>query len=79
MHTILWSPMATGTRSRPSVESEILTLAEVARYLRLSKKTIYKMARRGELPAFKAGNHWRLTRHELEEWIRRRTRAGAGS
>ena len=79
MHSILWSAMAVGTRSRPSVETEVLTLEEVARYLRLSKKTIYKMARRGELPAFKAGNHWRLTRPELEEWIRRRTRSGAGS
>ncbi len=71
--------MEPATRSRLSVETEVLTLAEVAGYLRLSKKTIYKMARRGELPAFKAGNHWRLKRPELEEWIRRRTRAGAAS
>jgi excisionase family DNA binding protein len=61
------------------VEAEILTLEEVAGYLRLSKKTIYKMARKGDLPAFKAGNHWRLTRPKLEEWIRRRTRAGMTS
>lgn len=72
MHTILWSPMATGTRSSPLVEAEVLTLEEVAGYLRLSKKTIYKMARGGELPAFKAANHWRVRRAELEDWIRRR-------
>jgi len=71
--------MVPGTRSRPSEETAVLTLEEVAGYLRLSKKTIYKMARKGELPAFKAGNHWRLTRPELEEWIRRRIRAGAVS
>jgi len=61
------------------VEKEVLTLEEVAEYLRLSKKTVYKMARSGELPAFKAGNHWRLKRPELDEWIRRRTRVGAAS
>jgi PTS system nitrogen regulatory IIA component len=61
------------------VENEVLTLEEVAGYLRLSKKTVYKMVRTGELPAFKAGTHWRLKRPELEEWIRRRTRTGAAS
>jgi len=69
--------MAMGTRSRPSVENEVLTIEEVAEYLRLSKKTVYKLARKGELPAFKAGTHWRLKRPELEEWIRRRTRLEA--
>jgi len=71
--------MVTSTRSSSSVENEVLTLNEVAGYLRLSKKTVYKMARTGELPAFKAGNHWRLKRPELEAWIRRRTRVGAAS
>jgi PTS system nitrogen regulatory IIA component len=61
------------------VENEVLTLEEVAKYLRLSKKTVYKMARAGEIPAFKAGNHWRVKRPELEAWIRRRTKVGATS
>ena len=55
--------------------TEVLTLEEVAGYLRLSRKTISRMARSGELPAFKAGNHWRVKRAELEGWIRRRTDA----
>ncbi len=54
------------------VDTEVLTLAEVAGYLRLSTKTVSRMARSGELPAFKAANHWRVRRAELEGWIRRR-------
>jgi len=79
MYTILWSPVASGTRSRQAMENEVLTLEEVAEYLRLSKKTVYKMARSGELPAFKAGNHWRLKRPALDAWIGQRTGAGAPS
>jgi excisionase family DNA binding protein len=56
-------------------DREVLTLEEVADYLRLSTKTISRMARSGQLPAFKAGNHWRVRRAELEGWIRRRTEA----
>ena len=59
----------------PTVEAEVLTLEEVAGYLRLSTKTVSRMARAGELPAFKAGNHWRVRRAELEGWIRRRMEA----
>lgn len=68
--------MATSTSSSPAVENEVLTLDEVAKYLRVSKKTAYKMARAGQMPAFKAGNHWRVRRAELEEWIKRRTKLG---
>ena len=55
----------------PVLEAEVLTLEEVANYLRLSTKTAYRMARSGELPVFKAGNHWRVRRAELEGWISR--------
>jgi excisionase family DNA binding protein len=53
----------------------VLTLEEVADYLRLSRKTVYRMARSGGLPAFKAANHWRVRRADLEGWIERRTLA----
>ena len=59
-----------------TTEVEVLTLGEVAGYLRLSTKTVSRMARAGELPAFKAGNHWRVRRAELEDWIKRRMETG---
>ena len=63
--------MANGTQLTPV--TEIFTLDEVAAYLRLSKKTVYRLARAGAFPAFKAANNWRVRRSDLENWIRRRT------
>ena len=37
------------------VESEILTLEEVAAYLKAGKRTVYRLAQKGEIPAFKLG------------------------
>ena len=47
----------------------IMTLEEVARFLRLNKSTIYRMAREGSLPAWKLGNVWRFKKEAIEEWI----------
>jgi excisionase family DNA binding protein len=58
------------------MDTEVLTLDEVAAYLRLSKKTIYRMAKSGQLPAFKAAHNWRVRRADLDGWIVRRTPAG---
>lgn len=49
--------------------SEILTLEEVAEYLKASKRTIYSMAQKGEIPAFKFGGSGRFRRQELDAWI----------
>ena len=51
------------------VESEILTLEEVAAYLKAGKRTVYRLAQKGEIPAFKLGGTWRFRRSELERWI----------
>jgi excisionase family DNA binding protein len=65
--------MAIQSLPGPPLEAAILTLEEVAVYLRVSKKTAYRLARSGELPAFKAANNWRVRRIDLDGWIRRRT------
>lgn len=52
------------------VEHEMLTVQEVAQFLRVPISTIYKLARRGHLPASKIGKHWRFTRRGLDEWVR---------
>lgn len=54
-------------------ESEILTVSEVARFLRVPKSTVYKLARLGELPASKIGKHWRFLRRDIHEWMHGRT------
>jgi excisionase family DNA binding protein len=51
---------------------EILTLPDVARLLRVAEKTVYTMAQRGGLPAFKVGGQWRFKRVDLDHWIEER-------
>lgn len=54
---------------------EIMTVTEVANFLRVPKSTVYKLARVGELPASKIGKHWRFMRHDIHEWMHSRSQA----
>jgi excisionase family DNA binding protein len=47
-------------------EGEILTLDEVAVYLKAGKRTVYRLAQGGDIPAFKLGGSWRFRRTELD-------------
>lgn len=47
----------------------ILTLKEVALYLKLTEKTAYRLASEGKLPGFKVGGSWRFKSEDLENWI----------
>lgn len=48
---------------------EILTLKEVAEYLKLAEKTAYRLAAEDKLPGFKVGGSWRFKREDIESWI----------
>jgi len=48
---------------------EILTLKEVAEYLKLAEKTAYRLAAEGKLPGFKVGGSWRFKREDVLIWI----------
>ena len=56
-----------------STDGEILTVMDVARFLRVPKSTVYKLARVGELPASKIGKHWRFLRRDIHEWMHSRS------
>ena len=51
------------------MDNEILTLKEVAQYLKLAEKTAYRLAAEGKLPGFKVGGSWRFRRGDVETWI----------
>lgn len=51
------------------MNDEILTLKEVAAYLKLAEKTAYKLAAAGKLPGFKVGGSWRFKREDIALWI----------
>ena len=48
---------------------EILTIDEVAAFLKAGKRTVYRLAASGGIPAFKLGGTWRFRRSELDQWI----------
>ncbi len=50
---------------------EIMTIEEVARYLSLHELTVRRLARDGEIPAFKIGRQWRVKKALLDRWIER--------
>ena len=56
---------------------DMLTIADVAKYLRLHELTVRRLAREGELPAFKIGRQWRIKRTLLETWVVERTGKGS--
>jgi excisionase family DNA binding protein len=51
------------------MQDEILTLPEVAQLLKIAGKTVYSMAQKGQLPAFKVGGQWRFKRFDIDQWI----------
>ena len=51
---------------------QILTVREVADYLKVNERTVYRMAAAGEIPAFKVGASWRFKFSELEDWMKQR-------
>lgn len=53
----------------PSPAGDILTIEEVAAYLRLTPQTIYKWAQEKRIPAVKLGKEWRFRRSILDRWI----------
>ncbi len=52
--------------------SRIMTSAEVARYLRVHYSTLYKLVRRGDIPAFRIGSDYRFDRNALEKMMTNR-------
>lgn len=50
-------------------KDEIMTITEVAEYLKISEITTYKFVQSGKIPAFKIGSHWRVKREDLAEFI----------
>jgi excisionase family DNA binding protein len=52
--------------------SSVLTIDELAEYLKISKSTLYKLAQEGSIPGQKVGKHWRFHKDAVDEWLRQR-------
>ncbi len=47
----------------------VLTIDELADYLRIPKSTLYKLAQAGKIPAQKVGRHWRFRKEAIDRWL----------
>ncbi len=59
---------------------EILTLQEVAKYLKIAEKTLYAYAQKGIVPGIRIGSAWRFRKDDIEKWLdveRKKTEASS--
>jgi excisionase family DNA binding protein len=50
----------------------ILTIDELAKYLKVGKTTLYRLAQDGKIPGQKVGKHWRFNRDSIDRWLEKR-------
>ena len=60
-----------------TIEDQVLTIDELAEYLKIKKSTLYRLAQQGRVPGRKVGRHWRFHRAVIDAWLRRQTPAAS--
>lgn len=60
-------------------KKEILTIPEMAAYLRVHPSTIYRLIWRRQLPVFRVGTDWRIHRDALDQWMASRIQTTSGT
>jgi excisionase family DNA binding protein len=50
----------------------VLTLEEVARFLKVHPSTVYRLLKKRQIPAFKMGSDWRFNQESIEKWVNER-------
>jgi excisionase family DNA binding protein len=54
-------------------KTDILLIKDVAEYLEVNERTIYRLAAAKKIPAFKVGGSWRFSRADIDAWIKAQT------
>ena len=55
-------------------KTDILMIKDVAEYLKVTERTIYRLAAAKKIPAFKVGGSWRFSRADIDTWINLQSR-----
>jgi len=55
-------------------DEEILTLQELAAYIKIAEKTLYGYAQKGIIPGIKIGSVWRFRKSDIDAWLEERRR-----
>jgi excisionase family DNA binding protein len=56
-----------------SPKTDTLMIKDVAEYLKVTERTIYRLAAAKKIPAFKVGGSWRFSQTDIERWIQSQT------
>jgi len=51
-------------------QNSVLTMDDLAIYLKISKSSLYKLAQEGKLPGQKVGKHWRFHKDAVDQWLK---------
>jgi nitrogen PTS system EIIA component len=51
------------------MDDKLLTIEELAKYLQVSTKTVYRMIHRQQIPCYKVANQWRFKAGVIEQWM----------
>ena len=62
-----------------AAEDGILTIKQVAEYLKVNERTIYRLAAASGIPAFKVGGTWRFRKSDIDDWIASQTKRVGGN
>lgn len=65
-----WTTVRNAWQAKEPMDT-LMTIEEVALYLRLSKDTVYRMAQVGRIPASNVGTQWRFRREDVDQWLER--------
>lgn len=63
----------------PRAPDEVMSIDDLAQYLKISRSTLYILAREGRLPGQKVGKRWRFHKGAIDEWLKQHpTRSTSG-
>jgi len=65
--------MAAASIRSKEEEISIMTVHDVASYLRLSEAKVYRLAKEGSVPSFRLGKSWRFRKDMIDEWTKMKT------
>ncbi len=61
------------------MNDQVLTVKDVAEYLKVNQRTVYRMAAAGTIPAFKVGSSWRFKQSDINKWIESQSNESYGN
>jgi len=64
------------TMPSSAADNAIMTIVEVANYLKVTERTIYRLAGAKKIPAFKVGGSWRFSKADIDRWIKEQSAVG---